>query len=176
MARKSRDMALCGCLCALAVVIMSLGTLIPMATYCCPVLASFVLLPVMLVCGKKLSWVLYGAIAILSVLLAPDKEAAAIFVALGYYPIVKPWFDAKKRLLRVLGKALLFNLSAVGVCAVLLFVLQMDALRQEFSAMNAALLVSLLAGGNLVFWMDDLLLARLLPLVRQKLEHWRKKI
>ena len=136
MVRKSRDMALCGCLCALAVVIMSLGTLIPMATYCCPVLASFVLLPVMLVCGKKLSWVLYGAIAILSVLLAPDKEAAAIFVALGYYPIVKPWFDA----------------------------------------MNAALLVSLLAGGNLVFWMDDLLLARLLPIVQQKLEHWRKKI
>ena len=176
MVRKSRDMALCGCLCALAVVIMSLGTLIPMATYCCPVLASLVLLPVMLVCGKKLSWVLYGAIAILSVLLAPDKEAAAIFVALGYYPIVKPWFDAKKRLPRVLGKALLFNLSAAGVYAVLLFVLQMDALRQEFSAMNAALLVSLLAGGNLVFWMDDLLLARLLPIVQQKLEHWRKKI
>ena len=141
MKRKSQDMALCGSMCALAVAIMAMGTLIPAATYCCPVLASMTLLPVLILCGEKLSWVLYAASAILSLLLAPDKEAAAIFLALGYYPIVKPKLDRKRKPARLACKLLLFNLSVLAVYAALLFVLQMDALRQEFSAMSTALLV-----------------------------------
>ena len=95
MRRKSRDMALCGVLCALAVAIMAMGTLVPAATYCCPLLASMTILPVLILCGEKTSWVFFAASAVLSLLLAPDKEAAAIFLAVGYYPIVKPKFEKK---------------------------------------------------------------------------------
>ena len=47
MKQASRDLALCGVLCALAVAIMAMGTILPAATYCAPVLASMTLLPVL---------------------------------------------------------------------------------------------------------------------------------
>ena len=109
MKQASRDLALCGVLCALAVAIMAMGTILPAATYCAPVLASMTLLPVLVLCGEKLSWAMFFASAMLSLLLAPDKEAAAIFLALGYYPIVKPKLDRKPKIRRWVGKFLLFN-------------------------------------------------------------------
>lgn len=136
MKQASRDLALCGVLCALAVAIMAMGTILPAATYCAPVLASMTLLPVLVLCGEKLSWAMFFASAMLSLLLAPDKEAAAIFLALGYYPIVKPKLDRKPKIRRWVGKFLLFNVSILAVYAVLLFVLRLDALREEFSAMS----------------------------------------
>ena len=81
---------------ALAIVIMCLGGLIPFATFVCPMLCCMITKLVLSMCGKRIAWAWYGAVAILSVLMAPDKEAAAVFVFLGYYPIVKPWMDKRK--------------------------------------------------------------------------------
>ena len=136
MKQASRDLALCGVLCALAVAIMAMGTILPVATYCAPVLASMTLLPVLVLCGEKLSWAMFFASAMLSLLLAPDKEAAAIFLALGYYPIVKPKLDQKPKIRRWVGKFLLFNVSILAVYAVLLFVLRLDALREAHFPTN----------------------------------------
>ena len=105
------SMALGGVLAALAVVIMCMGTIIPVATYVCPMLCAVVLQMVLKTCGTRIAWAWYGAVAILSALLAPDKEAAAVFLFLGYYPIVKPRLDRAK--LRWLWKGLLFNGSVV---------------------------------------------------------------
>ena len=77
-------MALGGIFAALALVLMSMGTLIPVATYACPVLCAMLLQTVLKFCGPKIAWAWYGAVAILSVLMAPDKEAAAVFLAIGY--------------------------------------------------------------------------------------------
>ena len=85
--------ALGGVMAALAVVCMSLGTLIPLATYVCPMLCMLLLRVVRTMCGDRIGWAWYGAVAILSLLMAPDKEAAAVFAALGYYPILKPKMD-----------------------------------------------------------------------------------
>ena len=49
----SRRMALCGMLTALAVVILLLGGLLPLATFCAPVLAMAALLPVLEECGPR---------------------------------------------------------------------------------------------------------------------------
>ncbi len=46
MRETSRRMAVCGLLCALAVVLMLLGGVIPLAVYACPILVMAVLLPV----------------------------------------------------------------------------------------------------------------------------------
>ena len=43
----SRRMALCGVLCALAASLLTLGGVIPIATFCAPVLAMAALLPVL---------------------------------------------------------------------------------------------------------------------------------
>ena len=67
------NMALGGVLGALAVVIMCLGTLIPVGTYACPMLCAVVLQMVLKTCGSRIAWAWSGAVALLGLLLAPDK-------------------------------------------------------------------------------------------------------
>ena len=95
MARRnpSADIALGGLLAALAVAIECMGTLIPVATFICPMLCMLLLAIVVRRSGNRIGWAWYGAVAILGALLAPDKEAAAVFIFLGYYPILKPKMD-----------------------------------------------------------------------------------
>ena len=175
MKRASRDLALCGVLCALAVAIMAMGTIIPVATYCCPLLASMTIVPVLIICGEKLSWAMFAASAILSLLLAPDKEAAAIFLALGYYPIVKPRLDKKPKPRRIVWKLLLFNAAIIAVYGALLFVFRLDALREEFFSMGGLLALALVLGGNVIFWLDDRLLERAVPRIRTLCDRWTRK-
>ena len=84
MRRKSRRMALCGIMVALAIVIMLMGGVIPLATFCCPVLASLTLIPVLMESGKKWTLMAYAATAALGLMLSPDKESALLFAFLGY--------------------------------------------------------------------------------------------
>ena len=82
-------MALCGVLAALAVALMFLGGTVPFASIACPVLASLVLIPVYCECGWKWGLLWYAAVAALAALLAPEKEAAVLFVFFGYYPMLR---------------------------------------------------------------------------------------
>lgn len=149
-------MALGGILAALAVVIMSMGTMILIGTYACPVLCMMLLKIVLNACGRRIAWAWYGAVAILSVLLAPDKEAAAVFVFLGYYPILKPWLDRRKA--KWLWKGLVFNGTVLVMYWLLMNVLGMDYLAEEFTGMGALMLGVLLILGNLTFFLMDRML------------------
>ena len=120
---KSAEIALCGMMTALAVVILCLGGLIPAATFCCPVLASLVLLPVMQRWGRRDAVLVWAASAILGLLLGPDKEAAALYAALGYYPAIRAGLDRKRPALRWALKLLLFNGATIALYALLIFVL-----------------------------------------------------
>lgn len=150
--------ALGGVFAALAVVIMSLGTLIPVATYVCPMLCCLLLQLIFKLCGKRYAWAWFGAVALLSVLLAPDKEAAAVFCAIGYYPILKPWLDRKKG--KWLWKALLFNSSILLLYGVIMKILGMEQVLQEFSEVGAAMTAVLLILGNVTFFLLDRLLEK----------------
>lgn len=148
--------ALGGVMAALAVVIMSLGGLIPVATYCSPMLCMILLQLVFLSCGRRIAWAWYGAVAILSVLLSPDKEAAGVFVFLGYYPIVKPVLDGKK--LGRLWKLLLFNVSIGVLYFLLLKVFGLDGVSEDFEDVGRWMLAVLLVMGNIAFFLLDYLL------------------
>ena len=150
------QVALGGVLAALAVLIMSMGTLIPVATYTCPMLCCLMLQLVRMLCGNRIAWAWYGAVTLLSILMAPDKEAAAVFASIGYYPIVKPKLDRKKA--KWLWKGLLFNSSILAMYWILLNFLGMERLVQEFSEMGAVLTGLLLALGNVTFFLLDRLL------------------
>ena len=149
-------MALGGVLAAVAVVIMSLGGLIPVATYVSPMLCAILLQMVLLSCGVRIAWAWYGAVALLSVLLSPDKEAAAVFVFLGYYPIVKPRLDRMKP--SWLWKGLLFNGSIAVMYFLLLKLFGMGELGAEFREFGLVLLLVLLIMGNVTFFLLDRLL------------------
>lgn len=158
-------MALGGVLAALAVVIMSLGGLIPIATYVSPMLCAVLLQAVLLSCGVRVAWAWYGAVAILAVLLSPDKEAAAVFVFLGYYPIVKPRLDAARP--AWLWKGLLFNISICVMYFLLLRLFGMAELEEEFAGFGFVMLLVLLILGNVTFFLLDKLLG---------MEKFRKKV
>ena len=147
-------MALGGMLAALAVVTMSLGGLIPIATYVSPMLCAILLQVVLLSCGVRVAWAWYGAI--LAVLLSPDKEAAAVFVFLGYYPIVKPKLDRTRP--AWLWKGLLFNGSIGVMYFLLLRLFGMAELGEEFAEFGLVMLLVLLAMGNFTFFLLDRLL------------------
>lgn len=150
--------ALGGVLAALAVVIMSMGTLIPVATYVCPMLCALLLKVVFAACGRRIAWAWYAAVGILSALMAPDKEAAAVFVFLGYYPIVKPRLDRTR--LPWLWKGLLFNGATLGMYRLLTGLLGMEQIGAEFAEMGTILLLLTLILGNITFFLLDMLLGR----------------
>ena len=138
MGRKSKQMALCGMMVALAIVIMLMGGVIPLATFCCPVLASLALVPVLMESGKKWAMMAYAATAALGLLLSPDKESALLFAFLGYYPALKPTLDKiKAKPLRIIAKLGIFNLAAGAMMLSIAFVLRMDAVVAEYAAMGA---------------------------------------
>ena len=148
--------ALGGVLAAVAVVFMAMGTLIPLATYVCPVLCCMLLQTVLKLCGRRMAWAWYGAVAILSLLMAPDKEAAAVFTCLGYYPIVKPWLD--RRRLAPVWKALLFNAVTLTMYWVLIRLMGMDQIARDYAEMGTILTAVMLVLGNVTFFLLDRLL------------------
>ena len=152
------NIAFGGVLAALAVVIMSMGTLIPVATYVCPMLSALILQLVLKISGKRIAWAWYGAVAILSLLFAPDKEAAAVFLALGYYPIVKPKLDALKG--KWLWKGLLFNSVILATYWLLMHLFGFDQLSAEFAEMGMIMTAVLLLLGNVTFFLLDKLLEK----------------
>ncbi len=149
-------MALGGVLAALAVVIMCLGGLIPVATFVCPMIVMLILALVIKRTGTRVAWAWYGAVAILSALLGPDKEAAAVFACLGYYPILKPRMDVLP--LQWLWKAIFFNAVILIMYWVLMNLLGMAELAQEFGEMGAVMTVLTLLLGNATFFLLDRLL------------------
>ena len=152
------SMALGGVLAALAVVIMSFGTIIPVATYVCPAICMLLGQMVLKICGGRVAWAWYGAVALLSVLLAPDKEAAAVFAALGYYPLVKPRLE--KRKFPWLWKALLFNAVILALYWLLIHLFGLDALAEEFAESGRVMTVVMLLLGNVTFFLLDRVLSR----------------
>ena len=148
--------ALGGVLAALAVVLMCMGTLIPVATYVCPMLCAMILQLVLIICGKRMAWAWYGTVSFLSLLMAPDKEAAAVFLALGYYPIVKRKLDRMKG--KWLWKGLLFNSVILLTYWLLMHLFGFDALAAEFSEMGILLVAVMLLLGNATFFLLDKLL------------------
>ena len=152
------NIALGGILAALALVIMSMGTLIPVATYVCPMLCAILLQLILKTCGKRMAWAWYGAVSVLSCLMAPDKEAAAVFLALGYYPILKPIFDRKKG--SWLWKLLFFNAVTLVTYWLLMHLFGFDQIAAEFSEMCILLTAVMLILGNITFFLLDMLLAK----------------
>ena len=156
-----------GVFAALAVVIMNLGGMIPMATYVCPTLCMVILSFVYMACGRRIAWAWYAAVTILSLLMSPDKEAAAVFAFLGYYPILKPRIETMKG--KLLWKLAVFNGSMVILYSILIRIMGITEITGESEELAGIMLAILLVLGNVTF----LVLDRLLTLLQIKLRRGR---
>jgi len=154
---QSRLIAYGGILAAVAIVIMCLGGLILVSTYVCPMLCMLILALVLKHCGNSVAWAWYFVVSILALLLGPDKEAAAIFTVLGYYPIIKPKLEQRR--FSFVWKCLLFNCIVLITYYLLLHLTGMTQLQEEFKAIEGITVWILLIMGNLIFFLLDRLLS-----------------
>ena len=169
--RQSAKMAFCGLMVGLSAALMLAGGIIPIATYCAPMAAGLLLLPVMLEYGKKTAWTAFAAAALLSLMLDADKEAAFFYLFLGYYPIVKWALDRiKRKPLSVFAKLSLFTLATVLMYAMMGFLLGMDAVIAEFREMGAAMLALFVVIFNVCMLLYDCLIAPMAVLYVRRLK------
>ena len=155
---QARVIALGGMMAALAVVIMCLGGMIPLNTFLCPILCMMLGQFVLQACGRRIGRAWYGAVAILGVLMGPDKEAAAIFAALGYYPMLKLRLDRMK--LGLLFKLLLFNAVILLMYFCLIRLFGMDQIASEYAELGTVMTVVMLVLGNVTFFLLDKVLGK----------------
>ena len=161
--RISMRAALGGIICALSLVCMFLSGVFPVAEYTCPALAGIVLIVLVLEFGRKTAWIAYGAVALLSLFITPNKESAMLFlVFLGYYPIAKSCFEQlKSRTAEWVLKFLLFNVSCAAGYGVLIFLFGMQELLSEMSMGFAWGIAVFWIAANGVFLIYDFALSRL---------------
>lgn len=128
----------CGMMAALGVALMLVGGVLAVFTYAAPMLASVCLIPVMIEFGRGRAWLCYIASAVLCALLCPDKELAFFYVAFGYYPIIRGYFQKlRPALLRFVLKLVYFLAVSAALYAFLILVLRLEALLNELSASAA---------------------------------------
>ena len=164
--KGAKNIALGGMLAATALVIMCLGGLIPLATFVCPAFCILIMQLVLRFTTRRIGIAWYMAVSILCALLAPDKEAAAVFVCLGYYPILKPFFE--KWSMSILWKLLFFNAVILLMYSVLIHLFGMTYLQSEYTEMGMAMLAVLLVLGNVTFLLLDRLLTRFDFLIKKR--------
>lgn len=155
---SAKQMALGGIMAALAMVIMCLGGLIPFATFTCPMLCMLLLKLVLQLCGSRVAWAWYGAASLLAILMAPDKEAAAVFVFLGYYPILKPKMDRMR--FSWLWKLVLFNVAILLMYRILIHLFGIAEIALEWEELGIWMTGLTLVLGNVVFFLLDKILSR----------------
>ena len=163
--RQSVTVAFCGMAAALSAVVMMIGGVIPIATYAVPMICGMLLLPILIEFGKSAAWATFFAVALLSLMLGFDKEAAFFYLFIGYYPIVKwPLDRLKPKGKRILIKALLFSCTIGLMYALLYLLFPMEDLVEDFREMGAALSVVFLLVYVGCMFLYDRLLVQLLPL------------
>ncbi len=166
--RQSRRMALCGMMAALSVVILCLGGMIPLATFACPMLAMICLIPAVCEYRAGTATLLYAAVAVLALLLCPDKEIALLYTFLGWYPGIRSWLDKLPRLLGGAVKCGLFTAAVLAMYALVLYLFRLEAVVEEFAEYSTAMVAGLLVLGNVTFLVFDQVLARFTALYQKK--------
>jgi len=173
----SFSVALCALIAALGAALMTVGGLIPVATYCSPLLAGILLLPVLYEFSRREAWMVWAVTAALSLMLSPDKEAGSMYLFLGWYPIVKPTLDRiRPRGLGYAVKVALFTAAFALMYALLLYVFQLEQVVADMQsvgkianlALNGLLVVTMLVYDYLLGRLWVLYVYRLRPRLNRK--------
>ena len=168
MKLESKRIALCGLLCALALVVMLMGGIIPVATFCAPVLAMVALLPVLAEFGARYAAAAYGAVSVLALLLVPDIETALVYVFFGWYPLLRPRIAALPSApVRLVCRLAVCNGVVFLLYGVVISLLGLTSVAEELGSGWFTLVLLVMA--NVVFLLLDRALGNLTRLWQRKL-------
>ena len=143
---------------ALCLLLMLL-TIIPIATYTMPALAGMVLIVVVIENGYSTAAMVYAAVSFLSLFICPDKEAAVEKI--------------RSRALEYAAKFLVFNIAVIASYLVIIYLFGLQGVLEDVGPLGQYSVLALLALGNVVFWIYDVALSRIITAYREVL---RKKI
>lgn len=137
-------------------------TFIPTATYALPAVAGAVLIPIVIEAGAGSGWMVYAAVALLSLFISSDKEAAILFISFfGYYPVLKSQLEwIPKRWIEWFVKLVIFNVTMIASYLLMLYVFNLDI--DSFTIGGVNLSYAFLAAGNVVFVIYDLALTNVI--------------
>ncbi len=113
--KNSFPIALCSVITAVAVVIMLITAVLPVAAYSCVMLTGLCTAIIAEEIDGKYALCAYTAVCILSAVLVPDKESVILYVVFfGYYPVLKEFLLKKcKTVFSWVIKMLVFNAACL---------------------------------------------------------------
>lgn len=155
--------ALCGILSAICIVLMFCTGFIPIGVYILPAICGLVVWIIYREISRKWAFMCYGSVALLALLLTPDMESKMLFAAFfGYYPIIRDLLCRIKPLpLSLAARFAAFNVPVVIVYSLLLNVLGMGKLLEDFAGFGQFAVLAFWLIGNFTFVCYDVCLNQL---------------
>ncbi|MDO4492905.1 MAG: hypothetical protein Q4C53_03350 [Clostridia bacterium] len=168
--KKTKRIAFCGLITGFGVLIMLSGGLIPVLTYCAPLAAAALLLPVLIEYGKASALTVWLATGLVALAVGADKEAAFFYVFTGWYPVLKPRLDAiPRKSFRLLLKLAALTSGVAAMYSFLLLLLRPASVMADFSDMSRWMTVAFCGALSLILLVYDGVLLRLAYLYLKKL-------
>lgn len=151
--KKTRMLAISSMMAALAVAILSVGSLVESLDLSLSILAGLVILVVSTEYGDRIGLAVFLVSGVLSLLLLPIKSPAILFLALaGWYPIVQKKINLLSPILSRVLKTLIFNFVLILLLVLSFFVTGVPEVKWVYA--------TLFLLGNACFVLYDLLLDR----------------
>lgn len=153
--KKTKKIAFCGILASLSLVLMFSTTFVPIASFAIPALSGCVLIAVVTETNVKWGFGVYAVVAVLSILIVPDREAALFYIAFaGYYPVLYAVLGRiKNKKLRMLAKLAVFNAAMAVQAFISIKVLNIPV--EEAAIFGKYTIIIMLAVLNAVFIVYD---------------------
>ena len=138
-------------------------------TYALPMVAGALLIVPVIEFGTGTALTAYAAVALLSIFLAGDKEAALMYALLfGIYPIIKRYFEMlPRRLFEYIAKYAYFNAAAFGAIMLAYWVFGVPL---DDGTLGRWFLPVLAVAGNICFIVYDIALTKIITLYVRRLQ------
>lgn len=171
--KKTKKIALAAVLASLIFLILLLGALVGFVDGSSALAASVVILFCVVELGYKVAMGTFGAVAILALLLLPNKAPAILFAAVfGYLPMTKFFFEKVFRRFSWIPKLILFNAVSLAV-GLLFFELFGLTTSNPFGISPTVMKLLYLLLANVIFVLTDIFYTSLVLLYLRK---YRDKI
>lgn len=174
MRKQTASLALCGVLCGLSVVVLSMSALFPSLSYVIPMVAGALLIVPSIEFGTRSALTSYAAVSVIGMLILPEKEAPLMYVFLfGLYPVIKKYFERiPRRVPEYLAKFAYFNAAAAAAVAIATFVLSIPL---DDGSLGKWLIPAMLVLGNIAFLFYDYTLTLVVTLYVRRLQPMLRK-
>lgn len=113
--KRTKNLTLCAMLCALGVILMTVGAFIQVLDLSAAALASLLSVIVVIEIGGAYPWALWASTSILALILPLPYKTPVFFYALflGYYPILKSYFERLPRVISYILKLVSFHAALI---------------------------------------------------------------